>query len=47
MMMVVVMADRCGLLALLPVPHQQHGGVLMEVLEKFKNENYEDKMSGK
>ena len=46
-MMVVVMADRGGLLALLPVLHQQHGGMLMEVLEKIKNENYEDEMRGK
>ena len=44
--MMVMVADHGGLLALLPVPHQQHGDVLMEVLEKFK-ENYEDKMREK
>jgi hypothetical protein len=43
MVMIVVVSDHSGLLALFPVPHQQHGGVLMEVLEKFENENYEEK----
>ncbi len=43
MMIMVVVSDYSSLLALFPVPHQQHGGVLMGVLEKFENENYEEK----
>ena len=34
-MMVVVMLDHSGLLVLFPVPHQQHGSILMEVWEEF------------
>ena len=33
------------LLALFPVPCQQHGGVLMEVRVILENENNEDKMT--
>ena len=43
-MMVVVLDHDC-LLALLPVPRQQHGGVLMEVLADREKENYEEEMT--
>ena len=40
--MMVVVLDHTGLLALLPVPHKQHGGMLTEVLVDGENENDED-----
>ena len=39
MMVVVVVDKHNGLLALFPVPHQQHGDMLMEVLDINKNED--------
>ena len=46
MVVVVVAVDHSDILTLLPVPHQQHDGRLMEVLEIIENENYEGKMKG-
>ena len=44
MMIVVVFLDHSDLLVFFPVPHQQHGCMLMEVLEIFENENYDEKV---
>lgn len=43
--MVVVVLDHTCFLALLPVPHQQHGTALMEVLKDGGNESYQDEMA--
>ena len=41
----VEVLDHSSLLVLLPVPCQQNGGVLMEVLVDEGNEFYEDEMT--
>ena len=37
--------DNCRLLVLLPVPHQQHGGILMEIRVDRENEKFENAMT--
>lgn len=40
--MVVVVLEHTCLLALLPVPHHQHGTALIKALKDGENESYQD-----